>query len=191
MKAFKIVFLLTSILIVFSSVSYAQKKKAITRSADAAFEDERYAVAVERYQKAYTKTKANKSEKDRITYQLAECYRHMGEYKKAKAYYKRLVRANYDRKDPEIFLHYANILKMDGDLEEASGLYEQYIEKVPEDPRGPNGLESCEMITELMENPTKHEIEYIKKLNSREADFSEAGEGFRLPVAEKEVHDSP
>ena len=159
-------------LLILGSSAYAQKKRAITQGADEAYEDERYSVAVEKYQKAYTKTKGNKSEKDRITYQLAQCYRKMGEFKRAKAYYKRLVKANYERKDPEILLNYANILKMNGDIDEAREYYNLFTEKMPEDPRGPNGAQSCDMIQDLIDNPTKHEIEYIKKINGRESDFA-------------------
>lgn len=172
MKVYKILILLISMLLILGSSSFAQKKRAITRGADEAFEDERYSIAVEKYQKAYTKTKGNKSEKDRITYQLAQCYRKMGEYKRAKAYYKRLIRANYERKDSEILLYYANILKMNGDIDEAREYYNQFAEKMPEDPRGLSGAQSCDMIQDLIDNPTKHEIEYIKKINTRESDFA-------------------
>jgi len=172
MRLNKLFFLLSVFFFLFSSLSYGQeKKRAITRSADEAFEDQRYAVAIDRYQKAYSRAKKNKNEKDRITYQLAECYRLTGEFKKAKGYYKRLIRSNYERKTPLILLHYADILKMDEDFKEAKDYYNLYAEKVPDDPRGPNGAASCDMLEEWIANPTKHEVEYIKKINSRESDF--------------------
>ncbi len=172
MKGNKVIILFSLFFLVFAMLASGQeRKRAITRSADEAFEDQRYSVAIERYQKAYSKAKKNKAEKNRITFKLAECYRLTGQFKKAKGYYKRLIRANYDRKHPEILLHYANVLKMDEDFKEAKEYFNLYAEKVPDDLRGLNGASSCDMIEEWMNNPTKHQVEYIKKINTREADF--------------------
>ncbi|MFO8128606.1 MAG: OmpA family protein [Bacteroidales bacterium] len=168
----KHIFLLAIFLMLIGTVSYGQKKRAITQSADEAFEDNRYQVAIERYQKAYSRVKNDRAEKNRITYQLAECYRYTGDYRKARAYYKRLIRANYERKDPEILLYYADIQMMNEDFEEAREYYKMYSEKVPGDPRGPNGVEASKRVKEWVDNPTKHEVEYIKKINSRVADFA-------------------
>ena len=157
---------------VLSSAVTAQKTRYYAKSADEAFEDEKYALAVERYQKIVNKVKNNKAEKDRIYFQMAECYWHMAEYKKAKAQYKRLIRSNYERKEAIILLHYAETLKMDGNYEEAKEFYNAYAELVPDDARGLNGALSCDFIQEWIDNPSKYEIEYIKKLNSRESDFA-------------------
>jgi len=150
----------------------AQKTRYYAKSADEAFEDEKYALAVERYQKIVNKVKNNKAEKDRIYFQMAECYWHMAEYKKAKAQYKRLIRSNYEKKEAIVLLHYAETLKMDANYEEAKEHYNAYAERVPDDPRGLNGALSCDFIQEWIDNPSKYEIEYIKKLNSRDSDFA-------------------
>ena len=70
------------IFILISCVAWNQaagQKRAFIRSADDAFADERYSIAVEKYQKAYTKVKKNPTERDRISFQIAECYRNMGD----------------------------------------------------------------------------------------------------------------
>ena len=167
-------YLLTLIsVIAFVSVSLGQKRTHI-RTADEAFEDQRYSVAIEKYQKAYSKTKKNQAEKDRIVFQLAECYRLTNNWKRAKGQYRRLIRMGYDAKEPIILLHYANIMRWEGDLEEARTHYQAYAEKVPDDPRGPNGVESCELIPEWQENLTKYEVVEEDGLNSRESDFAPA-----------------
>jgi len=150
----------------------AQKTRYYAKSADEAFEDQKFALAVERYQKIVNKVKNNKAEKDRIYFQLAECYWHMTEYKKAKAQYKRLIRSNYEKKQPIILLHYAETLKMDGNYDEAREYYNSYATIVPDDPRGLNGTLSCDFIQDWIDNPSKYEIEYIKKINSRDSDFA-------------------
>ena len=60
-------------------------------AADRDFEDMKYAVAVDKYKKAYSKTK-DRDEKNRIRFQMAECYRMMNNAKRAEVYYKSLYR---------------------------------------------------------------------------------------------------
>ena len=93
-----------TVLVLMAVQLSAQQKKTFIRVADEAFEDQRYAVAIEKYKKAYTKTKKNPSERDRISFMLAECYRLTNDPKRAKGQYKRLVRTSYDNKQPMILL---------------------------------------------------------------------------------------
>ena len=98
------------IIVLLSCVAWNQaagQKRSFIRSADDAFADERYTVAIEKYQKAYTKLKKNPVERDRISFQLAECYRLTGETKRADIQYKRLIKNGFDSKEPIILLHYA------------------------------------------------------------------------------------
>ena len=141
-------------------------------AADQAFENYRFVVAIEKYKKAYTKVKGNDAEKNRIIFQLGECYRLTNNIRRAEIQYRRLLRDNYQKKNPLVLLHYADMLKANEKYEEAQEQYEAYLELVPEDPRGPNGVESCKLAQEWLEDPTKHQVEYVKKLNSRESDFS-------------------
>lgn len=164
--------LLTIVLICTVAISSFGQKRTHIRSADEAFEDKRYTVAIEKYQKAYTKSKKNEAEKDRIAFMLAECYRLTNNWKRAKGQYRRLIRTGYEAKEPQILLYYAEIMRWEGDLQEAKTYFELYAEKVPDDPRGPNGVASCELIPEWQENLTKYEVAEEKGLNSREADFA-------------------
>ena len=166
----KISFLFLICLLVSATV-YGQKRN-YARGADEAFEDKKYVLAIERYKKAQAKTKNNKAEKDRVSFRLAECYRLTGNPKAAKAQYKRLHKTGYDKKEPILLLHYANIMKGAGFYEEAQEFYDLYTEAVPDDPRGPAGSGSIAMIEEWLEYPSKYEVEYIKKINSRQSDFS-------------------
>ena len=170
------IILFLSALVLLSSAAMGQKqKRSYIRSADESFEDQRYSVAIERYQKAYTKLKRkDPAEKERIAYQLAECYRLTGDFKRAEAQYRRLIKNGYDSKEPQILLYYADYLKADGNLEEALTYYESYSLKKPDDPRGSYGIQSCEMIPQWEEKMTKYEVVEEKDINSREADFAPA-----------------
>lgn len=148
------------------------QKRTFIRTADEAFEDERFSVAVEKYQKAYTKLKKNPTERDRISFRMAECYRKMGEMKRADVQYKRLIKNGYDSKEPVILLHYANSQKIAGNLDEAREYFELYDKKMPDDPRGKFGMQACEMIPGWREYESKYEFLEVKGLNSRESDFA-------------------
>lgn len=168
--------LLHILLLVFLGFAFyepaAGQKKTFIRAADEAFEDERYSVAIEKYQKAYTKVKKSPSERDRISFRLAECYRMTGDMKRADMQYKRLIKNGYDSKEPIILLYYANAQKAEENLEEARTYYELYQKKVPDDPRGEYGLQSIERIPGWKEFESKYEIKEEKALNSRESDFA-------------------
>jgi peptidoglycan-associated lipoprotein len=144
------------------------QKRSFIRSADDAFADERYAIAVEKYQKAYTKVKKNPVERDRISFQIAECYRKMGDLKRADIQYKRLIKNGYDSKEPIIFLHYANTQKVAGNLDEAKKYFELYDKKVPDDPRGKNGMQACDKIPGWEEFGSKYDLKEEKGLNSKD-----------------------
>ena len=131
--------IIISLLLFLLVIQASAQKRTYIRTADEAFEDQRYSVAIEKYQKAYTKVKKNPSERDRITFRLAESYRLTGDVKRADVQYKRLIKNGYDSKEPIILLYYAEAQKADGNLEEAKIYYEQYDKKVPDDPRGKFG----------------------------------------------------
>ena len=171
MKNISRIFIITLMVLVAFNQAAGQKRSFI-RSADDAFADERYSIAVEKYQKAYTKLKKNPVERDRISFQMAECYRKIGDIKRADIQYKRLIKNGYDSKEPIILLHYANSQKFDGNLEEAKTYYSLYDEKMPDDPRGKYGIQSCEKIPVWQEYESKYEVVEEKGLNSRESDFA-------------------
>ena len=168
-KLFSSIFLL-GFLITMPTLLNAQRNPA--KGADEAFSKQQYSLAIDKYKKAYSKVKKNKEEKNRITAQLAECYRLTGKYKRASTSYKRLIKNEWDKRNPEIRLHYADMLKITGDYAEAIAQYNTYAERVPEDLRGRKGAETTALIEEWIENPSKYEINNVKKVNSREADFA-------------------
>lgn len=149
--------------------TYAQSRRMA--AADQAFNSFQYNVAVSRYKKAYSRTKS-RPEKDRISFQMAECYRMMNNHKRAEGLYRRMIKSDYAGKNPVAYLHFANTLKANEKYENAREYYAIYAENVPDDPRGPNGVISCDKAKEWIENPTKYSIANIKKINSKTDDFA-------------------
>ncbi|MGE4541389.1 MAG: OmpA family protein [Bacteroidales bacterium] len=148
----------------------AQRNPA--KSADEAFEKKQYTIAAERYKKAYNRVKRNPEERMRVSYQMAECYRLTGLFKRAEVTYKRVIRSDFPKTNPEAYLHFAEVLKINEKFDDAIINYELYAEAMPDDPRGRLGAETAALVKEWMENPSKYELTFLKKINSRESDFN-------------------
>lgn len=141
------------------------------RAADDAFNNMQYNVAVTKYKKALSKAKA-KPDKEKISFQIAECYRIMNNTKKAEPAYKRIVKTKYAESNPLVFLYLAQMMKSNEKYKDAIVYFDKYTEMAPDDPRGPNGSLSCTLAQEWIDNPTKYKIAVEKVLNSKESDFS-------------------
>ena len=151
--------------------AYAQKKSRKMQKADQSFDLEQYSKAVDLFKKAYKKEK-NKAIKAEIIFKQAECYRMSGKIKQARSYYKRAIQAKYD--DVIVYLRYADVLRMQGDLEEAVAQYQKYISLNPSDVRGEMGLKSCDFASKWKDVPTRYIVEQMPVVNSRFSDFSPA-----------------
>ncbi|MEI6173193.1 MAG: OmpA family protein [Bacteroidota bacterium] len=170
---YPILSLLILLFMVSAPGSFAQNK--FSKAADAAYADQMFLLALQKYQKAYSKVKNNKGERDRISFRIAECYRMMNNTKKAEASYKRLVNnAKYVKDDPKILLYYADMLKVNGNYDEALKQYQAYKEMVPNDPKATIGIETCTTSKEWIANPSKYGIKWEKLLNTKEDEFAAA-----------------
>lgn len=168
MKKFRGIFLL---LFIFITATLAAQTKA-TKAADDAYADQQYMIALTRYQKAYSKVKKNKTERDRISFRIAECYRMMNNTKKAEISYKRLATTKYADKEPLVILYYADALKTNGNYEEAINQYKRYLEKVPNDVKANQGIETSGMAMDWIKNPSKYDIKIEKKINTKDDEFA-------------------
>lgn len=175
------------LLMSFASMLYAQEseskddteepeKKAKTlEKAEAFYDAEQYNLAREQFQKAYSKAKDRK-EKTEITFKIAECYRNLTDCKNAAAQYKRAYKMKYGALAQ---LRYADMIMCQGEYEDAIIEYQAYVEEVPDDPRGPEGIESCKKSLELVNNPTRYLVTNKKELNSKNRDYAPAYGGKR------------
>jgi len=158
--------------IIFFSCANAQdnRSKKLLK-ADLAFEAEQYFSASELYKKAYAKTK-NKALKAEIIFKQAECFRLSLNTKRAESYYKRAIKAKYP--NVEIYLIYADMLRLDGDYSAANEQYKEYLKFNPTDVNGELGLKSCEYSVKWLDKPTRYQVELMPVLNSRSNDYSVA-----------------
>jgi peptidoglycan-associated lipoprotein len=166
-----ILIIMSALFIFMSSDLYAQRRNP-AKNADLAFGRKQYTEAADRYKKAYRKVRRNKDERNRINFQMGECYRLIGLTKRAEPFYKRLLKTEYPNTHPEVYLYLAETYKTNQKFKEAIEMYEIYAEKVPEDPRGALGAATTRQIEEWMENPSKYELTELKKVNSsRDSDY--------------------
>ena len=169
----KKLFLILIVIVLGAAEPVCAQRRNPSKSADIAFERKQYNVAIERYKKAYKKTSKKKYEEERIhiTYRLAECYRLTEAPKLAESQYKRLLRTEFPKENPIVYLNYADVLKRNQKYELAAEYYAIYNELVPDDPRGFAALEDMQYIQEWLEYPSKYEVTRLKKLNSKAAEF--------------------
>ncbi len=166
MKMLRLITCLSVVLLLAVSAN-AQKNHA--KEANNAFNNEAYFNAIDLYKKAYSVT--NKaSDKARIIFQIAECYRLMTNASQAEVWYGKAVKAKYP--DPIAVLHLADQMKLQAKYAEALKEYKKYQEKVPGDKRGEDGAKSCELAQEWRDNPTRYEVNMEILLNTAQYDFS-------------------
>lgn len=173
-EKFKIIIIVIVFVNLFSYTATAKKPNRYVKIADKAFENYKYSIAAEKYNKALKKIKGDKDEKNRIYFRMAECYRLTNNYSRALNQFKRLIGFNYQEKNPVILLYYADLLKIMENYNEAITYYNAYQLLNPDDKRADNGKFSCENIKMWLENPTKHQIKELDNINSRESDFAPA-----------------
>jgi len=163
------ILLFTFILSLAATPVFAQNR--FLRAGDDAFNNMQYNVALAKYKKALSKTKG-KPDKEKISFQMAECYRFINNTKKAEPAYKRLIKTKFAETNPLVFLYLAQAMKSNEKYKDAKLYFDKYAELAPEDPRGKNGSLSCVLAQEWIDNPTKYKISTEKVLNSKESDFS-------------------
>lgn len=171
----KTVFIVFAILFGLALPINAQKRSP-AKNADMAFERGQYYQAIERYKKAYKKTRKKKFEDERmrITYQLGECYRLTDNVRQAAVQYKRVGKSEFPKSTPIYYLHYGDVLRRTEKYDEALINYNLYTQAVPDDPRGQRAADDIKYIKEWLENPSKYEVTRVKALNSKSSDFGVA-----------------
>lgn len=162
--------ILATVLIISISAS-AQKN--YVKDADKAFDNFEFYNAIELYKKAYTKIPSNKKAlKAQILFKTAECYKEIGDLKNQENYYSKAIKARYE--DPIVILYLADAKKKMGKYDEALIEYNNYKAAAPNDPRGDNGVKSCELASKWKNTPTRYKVDNVSMINSKDLDFSPA-----------------
>ena len=146
-----------------------------TKRADEYFDSKEYTVAIDAYAKAYSKEKS-REQKQRISYNMAECYRFTGQCKRAASYYQRAQKLGYGALAA---LGYAEMLQCQGEYEDAIVAFEEYKKLVPSDPRAEVGITSCQQAAKWTDQGSLFALDNAKDLNSKKSDYAIAYAGKR------------
>lgn len=167
--------ILLALIILFTIPVNAQKKADYfsknTKSAEKAFNEEKWVESILLFEKAYPKAKGSK-EKGFITYHIAVANQRSANNKEAKKYYERALRLKYDKEEPDIYTRLAQMQMGDADYKGAKKNFEMALRKDPNDDLAKKGVEACKKVNNILANPTKHKVELVKELNSENYDWS-------------------
>ena len=146
-----------------------------TQKADEYFESKEYSIALDIYSKAYSKEKS-REQKQRISFNMAECYRFTGQCKRAASYYLRAEKLGYES---IAALGYAEMLQCQGEYEDAIAAFEAYKKLAPTDVRAENGITACRQASDWIEKGSLFSLDNAKDLNSKKSDYAIAYAGKR------------
>jgi peptidoglycan-associated lipoprotein len=153
----------------FSPEAVGQERR-IAR-ADQAFELHQYAEAIRLYRRAYNRVRRkDRTEAGRISFNTGVAYMRSNDPRRAEMQFKRAIRMNF--REPEVYLYLADALVNNQKFDEAAANYYKFMEVLPDDWRGPRGLETIELSKQYAEQLTPYEVESVRVFNSREDDFT-------------------
>lgn len=162
------------VLAVLYALSGYSQTKSVTQRADDLFKQKKYIEAAETYESAFKSIKSNRAEKNRVLFQMAECYRFMNYYDKAIRYYKRLVTNKYYTSEPKIYLYLAEMYRfsvVDNNIELADQYYDEYLKLVPGDEYGTERKASLKIIAKMHRERTRHVIDSVPQWNTKYNDW--------------------
>ena len=138
--------------------------------------DQRYALgeyneAATLYKKAYTGIPSKEKELRASTaFKLGESYRRINYVPRALAAYQNAVRYKYP--DSIVYRHLADMQRMNGNTKDALKNYQIALEYDPDDRLAQTGIESCQLVQELKDNPTRYNVKKDVIMNGRYSDGS-------------------
>jgi outer membrane protein OmpA-like peptidoglycan-associated protein/tetratricopeptide (TPR) repeat protein len=157
--------LFLAFLIIFSNSIIAQKN---SDKGDKLFDKNLFNDAIPFYE-LEIKLNNNKTI-DHALLKLADCYRITGEFEKAEATYKILLKKK--KKDPKAIMNYALSLKSSAKYAEAAIQFKEYLKLNPSDPRGKMLLQSCDLAQTWLEQTIGKEVRNVEKINTPSSDFA-------------------
>ena len=147
-------------------------QSSIANTADQQFANKQFRLALESYQKAYDKISGNKAEKNRIYFQMGECYRLMYNYPKAEHTYLRLIQAGYYTVEPKIYYYMAEMCRFNSKFDQADKYYDEYLKLVPNDRLCLSRKKSLVDVSRWAADRSRHIITKVADWNSEYNDWA-------------------
>lgn len=160
MKMLKKGLLFFAFALISVSVAVAQPKTAAQKG-DALFAQMNFSGALEEYGEAYNAVTKNKTEKNRIYFQMGECYRLMHDYPSAERIYKRLVSNKYYTIEPKLYYYLAEMCRFNSNFDDADMYYDKYLAISPNDKTAMERKKSLVYVNQLFTSRTRHVVTKI------------------------------
>ena len=157
-------------LLFFSTFLIAQNSGDFVK-ATKAFNNAEYGKAETIFKRAYARVD-DRTEKNEISFKLAQCYFYLGNYKKAESNFRRTIKMRYD--NPLVHYYLGACYKAMGKFEKSQQQYELYIQLQPEDPKGEIALESLLISQKWILEQSKYRVVNAGPINSVSNDFAPA-----------------
>jgi len=139
--------------------------KALIKKADTRYEIGEYYVAGNLYKRAYSMlTSKQKSQRGRIAFRQAECYR-LTNQGRAEQAYMNAIRYNYS--DSIVYLHFALVLQRNGKYADAAKNFAIYLTKDSTNVEAKNGLKSCNYVADWKNVPGRYTVKRSTEFNAR------------------------
>ena len=161
-----------TLLVLALLLSYGGHAQSVAKKADEQFKNKQYTLALESYQNAYDRVSTNRAEKNRIYFQIGECYRLMYNYPKAEHTYQRLIQTGYYTTEPKLYFYMAEMCRFNGKFDEAGDYYDKYIELVPDDKLGQSRKRSLIEVARWAADRSRHVITKLADWNTPYNDWS-------------------
>jgi peptidoglycan-associated lipoprotein len=143
-------------------------KKEVEKANDA-YEAEQYNLAIELLKDAYSEVRGRQP-KAEILFKTAECYRNINEYRDAERYYERAQKVGYN--DNRVILLRGDMLKAQGEYEEAIEVYQEYKKEEPEASDADEAIEMARKAIEWKNTPSQYQVDVMEDINSESLDMS-------------------
>ena len=144
-----------------------QAQSILEKKADQLYENFSYSKAASIYESLYKRYPEN----GKLIQRLAYCYDKMLNYKKALLYYSYLVQI--DERKLEDYYEYAQLLRIDGRIDESKKYLEKYLDLAPNDLRALNQYNQLNQIITLKDKIKKVDVKEVDG-NTRFTDMSPA-----------------
>lgn len=166
MKSICCHFLLWITLLSFSHVVVGQQTGRMSR-ANKYFRELNYQNAIKLYEKVLSKEVVPEA-----LFNLPECYRKIGDYRKAEVWYAQAVM--HPESTPEMHFYYGLSLLSNGNPKAAQASFEKFMELAPGDMRGPQLMMACKDSVRnlLMNSGALYLVRNVKEINTRFDEFS-------------------
>ncbi len=166
-------FLFVALLMAGAAVAQSTTStRSAASTADAQFRNKQYLLALDSYLEAYDKISGNNAEKNRIYFQVGECYRLVYNYPKAQHTYNRLIQAGYYNTEPKLYFYMAEMCRFNGQFDEADAYYDKFLQLQPNDKLGIERKKSLIDVTRWAADRSRHVITKLADWNTDYNDWS-------------------